>query len=108
MFSDVFMHMIDNVCELMSINFTTLATGALSFTLALAWNDAVSKTISSLYPPHTKQAAAWHTIIYAVVVTLLVIIVVIIFDNIHKKMNGGTGIGEINTSLLKTTQAKTT
>ena len=63
-----------------SINYTALASGALGFTLALAWNDAVVKTIQSLFPPKDERAAAKATIVYAIVVTLLIIIVVAIIN----------------------------
>ena len=58
------------------INATSLATGALGFTIALAWNDAVSKSLGSFFPPQSAKAAARHTIVYAVVITLLVVFVV--------------------------------
>jgi len=68
----------------MSINFTTLATSALGFTVALAWNDAVSKTIKSFFPPTSEQAAARATLIYALVVTVLVILVVAVINHARK------------------------
>lgn len=52
------------------IEFASLATGALGFTIALAWNDAVSQTIKSMFP---RSSAARATILYALVVTALVI-----------------------------------
>ena len=62
----------------MTINFTTLATTALGFTMALAWNDAVSRSLKSFYPPQNEKAAARHTLIYALVITILVLILVLI------------------------------
>jgi hypothetical protein len=67
-----------------SIDTTLLATGALGFTLALAWKDAISQTIRSLYPPKTAKAAARHTLIYAVVVTITIIVVVSIINHTRK------------------------
>jgi heme/copper-type cytochrome/quinol oxidase subunit 2 len=74
----------------MSINYTALATGALGFTIALAWNNAVSKTMQSFFPPHSPHAAAWHTIIYAIIITLLVILSVFIFNHVHQAIRGET------------------
>lgn len=68
----------------MSINFTTLATSALGFTVALAWNDAISRSLKSFFPPQNEKAAARHTLIYALVITLLVIFVVEIVNHTRK------------------------
>lgn len=57
----------------MPINMQMLATGALSFTLAVAWNDAVSKTVADLFPRRTAACAA---VISALVLTLVVIAIV--------------------------------
>lgn len=74
----------------MSINFTTLATGALSFTLALAWNNAVSKTIQSFFPPKSEKAAARATMIYALVVTIFVIGIVAIINGTRRIVHNHT------------------
>jgi TRAP-type C4-dicarboxylate transport system permease small subunit len=58
------------------INVTTLTTGALGFTIALAWNNAVSDLIRSLFPAVNERAAALATLVYALLVTILVIVVV--------------------------------
>jgi len=68
----------------MSINFTTLATSALGFTVALAWNDAVSRSLKSFFPPQNEKAAARHTLIYAVVITILVIFIVAVVNHARK------------------------
>jgi hypothetical protein len=77
----------------MSINFTTLATSALGFTVALAWNDAVSRSLKSFYPPQNEKAAARHTLIYAVVITILVIFIVAVVNHarkvVYKHKTGG-------------------
>lgn len=68
----------------MSINFTTLATSALGFTVALAWNDAISRSLKSFFPPQNEKAAARHTLIYALVITILVIFVVAVVNHTRK------------------------
>lgn len=67
-----------------TINFTTLASGALGFTLALAWNDAVSKTIKSFFPPTDEKAAARATLVYALVITILVIFLVAVINQARR------------------------
>lgn len=52
-------------------DFKGLALGASAFTIALAWNEAVSKTIASVYPQHKTGAS----VIYAIIITLLVVII---------------------------------
>lgn len=77
----------------MPINLTTLATNALGFTVALAWNEAVSQSLKSFYPPKNEKAAARHTVGYAIVITLLVIVVVIVTNHtrklVHNHFTGG-------------------
>ena len=62
-----------SIVPTMPINMQMLATGALSFTLAVAWNDAVSKTVADLFPRRTAACAA---VISALVLTLVVIAIV--------------------------------
>ncbi len=71
----------------MWINFTALATGALSFTIALAWNDAASKAIQSLIPPTNKQAALRAAFVYALVVTLIVVVLVAVANHTKTIVN---------------------
>ena len=60
------------------IEFASLATGALGFTIALAWNDAVLHTIKSMFPTiNSRGSAARAMILYALVVTVLVITIAI-------------------------------
>lgn len=66
------------------LNYTTLATTALGFTVALAWNDAVCRSLKSFFPPQNEKAAARHTIIYAAVITILVIFVVAAVNHTRK------------------------
>jgi hypothetical protein len=68
----------------MTINFSTLATTALGFTVALAWNNAVSQSLKSFYPPQNEKAAARHTLIYAAVITLLVLALVAAINGTRK------------------------
>ena len=61
----------------MAINFNALATGALAFTLALTWNEAVSKTIKSFFPSSSIQAE----LINALIITLLIILIVVVINS---------------------------
>ncbi len=56
-----------------ALNYTTLAAGALSFTAALAWNDAVSRAVRSVFPPVSERAAVRAAVVYAIATTLLVV-----------------------------------
>jgi hypothetical protein len=73
------------------INYSTLATTALSFTVALAWNDAVSKSIMSAFPSNAK--AAHMSLVYAAVITVSVIAIVVAINQSHRLLhqfaNGG-------------------
>lgn len=69
----------------MSVNFTSLATGALSFTVALAWNNAVSKSISSIFPSISATSAS---VVYAIAVTIVVVILVTIINCVGGVVRG--------------------
>jgi len=69
----------------MSINFTALETSALAFTIALAWNDAVGKTIKKLIPVASCRSEVAQTILYAATVTLVVFIIVAVTNYIRKR-----------------------
>ena len=75
----------------MSINYTVLATSAFGFALALSWNDAISKTFKSFYPPHSEKEAARQTIIYALIITLIIIFIVIVTNHARKIIHKYTG-----------------
>jgi hypothetical protein len=77
----------------MAINFTTLATSALGFTVALAWNDAVSRSLRSLFPPQTEKSAARHTIVYALVTTIIVVVAVSAANRVRRLIYGRGGDG---------------
>ena len=77
-----------------TINFAALATGSLGFTMALAWNRAVSTNMERwLNPAHDPKAQASAAIVYAVVITLVVIVLVTIVNHTRKVVyqlkNGG-------------------
>jgi len=81
----------------MSLNYTTVATTALGFTVALAWNNGVSQALKSFYPPASPEAAARHTLIYAVVITIFVIFVVAAVNYVrralhHRKAGAAPGL----------------
>lgn len=72
----------------MSLSVNSLASGALEFTLALAWNEAVSKTIKSFFPPDDeKKAEAKATIIYALIVTILIFFAIKFVQQTRKLVN---------------------
>lgn len=50
-----------------------LATGALGFTLALSWNDALHRAVTAVVPETTPGAAAHAAFLRAVLVTLVVL-----------------------------------
>lgn len=58
----------------MHIDFPTLLTGTLGFTIAIAWNTAVNDVINSCFTRDPRNTYA--SIMYAVVITLIVILVV--------------------------------
>jgi len=78
----------------MPVDFTTVATSAFGFTIALAWNEAVSKALASFFPPRNEKGAARATIAYAVVITLLVVAIVAVIDRTRQaahKLAGAAG-----------------
>ncbi len=78
----------------MSVDFTLLATGALSFTVALAWNRAVNQWFESRYPPSSRKATAAHALAAAVVITLVVIVLVEVLNRAHRyALRGSRGAG---------------
>jgi hypothetical protein len=71
----------------MTISFTTLGTSALGFTIALAWNDAISKFIGSLFPAKSEKATARATLLYALVITVLVVCVVAVINHTRRALH---------------------
>ena len=77
----------------MALNYTTLATTALGFTVALAWNNAVSKSVASVFPGYHEKAAAHAMVVYALVTTMLVIFVVAAINHTRKIVHRYSGRG---------------
>ena len=74
----------------MSLNLPTLAASALGFTVALAWNDAVSHTMRSVFPRRNGvegQAEVVAMIAYAVAITVLIIVTVAVIDHMRKTLH---------------------
>ena len=61
------------------IDLRALATGALAFSIALAWNDAVNTSIKALYP-NNGGSSVRIKLAYAIVVTILVIVAVTVIN----------------------------
>lgn len=68
----------------MAINYALIATSTLSFTAALAWNDALSKMINSLFPPRHERDASYALMLYAIIVTLLIFALASGINQTHK------------------------
>jgi hypothetical protein len=75
----------------MSINATLLLTGALGFTIAQAWNDAVNNAIRSYTLPNNGKNATKLSIIYAIVITLLVVIIVAVVNHTRQVVHSIIG-----------------
>ncbi|MFA7286895.1 MAG: DUF5654 family protein [Patescibacteria group bacterium] len=100
----------------MTISYMTLATSALGFTVALAWNDAVSKMILHYFPATDKNSALKATIAYAVAITILVIVVVGAINHARKlahyaglrmKQRRASGSGFISKAAITASNAPT-
>lgn len=76
----------------MTVDFTLLATGALSFTVALAWNRAVNQWVESRYPLSSPKATAAHALAAAVIITLVVIVVVEVLNRAHRYVRPAPGV----------------
>jgi hypothetical protein len=68
------------------INYPMLATGALGFTVAMAWNDAASRIIRSVFPQ--REGAAHAAVAYAMMVTLVVILIAVCINRAHIMIRG--------------------
>lgn len=73
----------------MAVDFSILATGALSFTVALAWNRAVSKLIEGHYPAADKPASARAALVAAILITIMVIVFVEALNRAHRILAPG-------------------
>lgn len=79
-----------------AIDFNVLATNALAFTVAFAWNSAINETIASVYPTeHRKGARA--ALVYAIIATILVIFVVAVLNHVSR-LTGGANFTELRWS----------
>lgn len=68
----------------MSINYWALTSGALAFTVALAWNEAFSQTIHSLIKPTDARSSAQASMVYALLITICVIVLVATINRAHR------------------------
>ena len=75
----------------MPINVNAVIAGALGFLIALAWNDAVNKSIKSFFPVRHENDIAKVTIIYAIFITIFVIFIVFIINQTKKTYYKYTG-----------------
>ena len=75
----------------MTVNINTVIAGALGFVIALAWNDAVNKSIKSFFPVRHENDIAKVTIIYAILITIFVIVMVFIINQTKKTYYKYTG-----------------
>jgi hypothetical protein len=79
-----------------AIDFNALATNALAFTVAFAWNSAINETIASVYP--TEQRKGAHAaLVYAIIATIIVIFVVVALNHVSR-LTGGAGFTELRWS----------
>ena len=65
------------------LDFKLLVTGALSFTVALAWNSAVESSIRGLYPTD-RSRSAHANFVYAIAVTVLVVVAVVLINHANR------------------------
>lgn len=82
----------------MPISATVLATGVLSFTAALAWNEAIKDVVHAAVPPSSRRSQVGGALLYASIITLIVVIVAIIWNTGHRTLyrrraNGGSNGG---------------
>jgi type VI protein secretion system component VasF len=68
-----------------SIDFKLLLTSVCSFSIALAWNNAVSKAIDHHYPANNEVT---QYMIYALAITVLVILFLLIVNRFSSKSGG--------------------
>ena len=68
----------------MTVNINAVIAGALGFVIALAWNDAVNKSIKSFFPVRHENDIAKVTLIYAIIVTIFIIIIIYLINKTKK------------------------
>jgi hypothetical protein len=74
------------------MDFNTITSTVLGFTIALSWNNAVNKTIDSFYPDfNNKSVIARASLFYALIITITVILIIHIINytqkSIYKNLN---------------------
>ncbi len=79
-----------------AIDFNVLATNALAFVVAFAWNSAINESIASVYPAEQRKGAH-AALVYAIVATLLVIFIVAALNHVSR-LTGGAGFTELRWS----------
>lgn len=79
-----------------AIDFNALATNALAFTVAFAWNSAINETIASVYPTEQRKGAR-AALVYAIIATIIVIFVVAALNHVSR-LTGGAGFTELRWS----------
>ncbi len=67
----------------MALDLPSLASGALGFTVALAWNNAISLFVTRHIPRHDPHAAVKIAVTTAVVITLIIVLAVGAYTRWH-------------------------
>lgn len=70
-----------------ALNYAALATGALGISVALAWNEAVRRIITSAFPATDPQASARVAVIYALCVTISVVALVATVNRVSRRLS---------------------
>lgn len=60
-----------------------IATGALIFTVAIAWNNATRSIIDHMYPKTDTKSHIAAQLIYAILITIIVIIIMYSYNAVH-------------------------
>ena len=76
----------------MGVDYKLLFSSVLGFSLALAWNNAVSRSIDYYYPPEGEVVQYF---VYAIVITFIVIIMISIINRVQTQQSA-IGNGQMN------------
>jgi hypothetical protein len=68
------------------IDFDSIAAKALAFTIAIAWNDAVSKIVQNHINPGNPHSSS-SMIVHAGLITLIVIIIAFVIRHVQEVAN---------------------
>lgn len=71
----------------MYIDYKALLTGALAFSLSLAWCDGINTTVKALFPSEKKNSTR-AALVYALVVTVLIIIIAVAINHMRPATDG--------------------